>query len=122
MRRCDRTRSGERPSALAEPQFTWTGGPAPRSLGPAELKLAAEAFHAGLEALGEGADGVSAHALRHILARLILESAFNGERDPMKLCTGALDRLRALRAGCNAPPAGARSGGVESGSSQTILA
>ena len=119
MARCDRTRSGDRRVRRAEPLFTWAEGPAPRSLGPADLTAAADAFHAALASLDEYAEGVSAHALRQILARLILESAFGGERDPMKLCSGALDRLRALRAGCHPQTAWVSRARVEPGVSQT---
>ena len=71
--------------------------PPGRSLGPADLRAAAAAFQAALQSLDDSADGVNAHVIRQLLARFIMESALRGERDPIALCAGALDHLKALR-------------------------
>ena len=73
------------------------GEPPGRSLGPADLRAAATAFQAALQSLDASAEGVNAHVLRQVLARFIMESALRGERDPIALCAGALDHLKALR-------------------------
>jgi len=77
--------------------FPFLGEPPGRSLGPADLRAAAAAFQAALQSLDDSADGVNAHVIRQLLARFIMESALRGERDPIRLCAGALDHLKALR-------------------------
>jgi hypothetical protein len=62
-------------------------------LGPDDLRTAAAAFQAALERLDESLP-VDPFTLRRLLARLVIEQVFEGERDPERLCTGALEHLR----------------------------
>ena len=65
------------------------------SLGPGDLRIAAEAFEAAVRELDRIAMAVEPHSARRALAQLIMESALCGERDPVRLARAALDDLRA---------------------------
>ena len=67
-------------------------------LGPHEIGLVTEAFHAALQAIDESTAGAfSPLDLRRTVARSVIEPALRGERDPNRLCEAALSRLGALR-------------------------
>jgi hypothetical protein len=66
--------------------------PAP-PLEPDDLHIAADAFQAALQELGESVS-LDPFTVRRMLARYVIEDVFNGERDPEQLCRGALEHLR----------------------------
>jgi hypothetical protein len=63
-----------------------------RSLNPDDLRIASDAFEAALVSL----DGTSSdpRRVRELLARFILERAFEGERDADRLRAAALEHVR----------------------------
>jgi hypothetical protein len=65
-------------------------------LDPADLRIAADAFEAALAALGPVDDP---QAVRHSLARYIIERIFDGQRDSDRLRDGGLAHLRLGAAG-----------------------
>jgi hypothetical protein len=60
------------------------------TLGPDDLRMAADAFEAALRALDEATCPYNPHTVRLIIGRYIIERALAGERDPAKLGHGAL--------------------------------
>jgi hypothetical protein len=71
-------------------------GRAARPLTPDDLRLAADAFEAALNALDESVP-IDPFTARRTLARYVIEHVFDGERDPERLSRGALEHL--MRAG-----------------------
>ena len=67
---------------------------AQNTLGPAELRLAGEAFEAALVEVSESE--LHPYAIRKSLAQHVMQSIFAGERDAMRLREGALASLRRL--------------------------
>jgi hypothetical protein len=66
------------------------------SLGPDDLRMAADAFDAALRALDEDTCPHNPHAARLIIGRYIIQRALAGERDPVKLAEGALTCLELM--------------------------
>ena len=62
----------------------------PNTLGPDDLRMAADAFEAALRALDEINCPYKPHTARLVIGRYIIERALAGERDPAKLGEGAL--------------------------------
>lgn len=73
-----------------------SNGFARNTLGPAELRLAGEAFAAALADVGESE--LHPYAIRQNLSRHVMQSIFAGERDAVRLREGALASLRELEA------------------------
>jgi len=71
----------------------------PYVLGPTDLAAASAAFQASLEVIDDGVDGVNTYRLRQLLARQVMEHAFQGERDPERLKAYAVQYVEALRQG-----------------------
>jgi len=71
-------------------------GFARNTLGPAELRLASEAFEKALAEVGESE--LHPYVIRKSLAQHVMRNIFAGERDPARLSEGALANLRSLEA------------------------
>jgi hypothetical protein len=66
------------------------------TIGPDDLRMAADAFEAALRALDERICPQNPYAARRIIGRYIIERALAGERDPVKLREGAVMCLEIL--------------------------
>lgn len=71
-----------------------SNGYARNALGPAELRLASEAFEAALVEVSESE--LHPYLIRKSLARHVMQSILDGERDTTRLREGALASLRSL--------------------------
>ena len=63
------------------------------SLGPAEVRIAVDAFEAALSRVSEAATHITAFSARQNIASVIVESALAGERDVSRLTQKALQVL-----------------------------
>ena len=63
------------------------------SLTPTELRIAVDAFEAALTQVDESASHITAYSARQNLAFIIIETAFAGERDVIRLRDKALQVL-----------------------------
>ena len=63
------------------------------SLGPAEIRVAVDAFEAALTHVDEAATHITAYSARQNLAFVIIENALAGERDVSRLRDRALEVL-----------------------------
>lgn len=71
-----------------------SNGHAQNTLGPADLRLAGEAFEAALVEASESE--LHPYTIRKSLAQHVMQSILAGERDVMRICEGALASLRRL--------------------------
>jgi hypothetical protein len=67
--------------------------PPSQALCPDDLRIAADAFEAALQALPAAAHELSPYTARQLLARYVMEKALGGVRDPIRLRDGALAHL-----------------------------
>jgi hypothetical protein len=83
-------------SDLLFEEIMTSNGFARGTLGPAELRLAGQAFEAALAEVGESE--LHPYAIRKCLAQHVMQRIFAGERDATRLREGALESLRGLEA------------------------